>query len=84
MDISYGANVFLAFISDAIFYGGEQPLSVFEHGRALVESGKKLNAGGREKRRRARREEKREAGQVFPPPLVSRFREMPASLTEGG
>jgi hypothetical protein len=26
----------------------------------------------------------KEAGQVFPPPLVSRFREMPASLTEGG
>jgi len=29
-------------------------------------------------------EKKKEAGQVFPPPIVSRFREKPASLTEGG
>ena len=94
MDISYGANVFVAFVSDAFSYGGEQPLFVLEYRRTL-EAEKDLTQSALRPEHRVRREEirrkrerplknKREAGQVFPPPLVSRFREMPASLTEGG
>src|ERR1700730_4025968 len=49
MDISYGANVFVAFISDAVFYGGGEPLSVFEQRCALAEQRK----GGINAERRA-------------------------------
>ena len=42
LGISYGANVFVAFVSDAVFHGRKQPLSVFEHGGAVGRQGRKI------------------------------------------
>jgi hypothetical protein len=56
MDISYGANVFVAFVSDAFSYGSEQPLFVLEYHRTL-EAEKDLTQSALRPVHRVRREE---------------------------
>ena len=40
--ISYGADFDVVILSDAVFHGGEQPLSVFEQRCALIGGEKKI------------------------------------------
>jgi hypothetical protein len=40
LGISYGASFDVVVVSDAVFYGGGQPLSIFEFGRAVREKKK--------------------------------------------
>jgi hypothetical protein len=63
-------------VSDAVFYGGGQPLSIFELGRAVRKKKQREDAefGEKKKGRRARSSRL----PWFP------FRGSPVSLTEGG
>jgi hypothetical protein len=66
LGISYRANVIVAFVSDAVFYGSGHPLSVFEYSGAVESKEKDLTRGHGESTEFPK---KREAGQVFPPPF---------------
>jgi hypothetical protein len=88
LDIPYSTDFAMAFVSDAVLYGRGKPLSVSKYCGTLNQ--KRFNTENtkrrapRPRRRSSSEKNKREAGQVFPPPLVFPFPGKPASLTEGG
>src|SRR5260221_8907615 len=75
LGISYRANVIVAFVSDAVFHGSGEPLSVFEYSGAVGSKEKGFNTRPRSTEFT---QKKREAAQDFPtPPCFSVFRKYP-------